>query len=279
MEITILVDNNTIIDKYLLGEPAFSALIEKDDKKILFDTGYSDAFIKNSITLGKDIFDVDYIVLSHSHPDHTWGLEAYLKILNEKNLINPMRKRIKLLVHPDIFRELTFMGRDVLGMNIKKDTLNRYFDIIETKNIKEIIPGVHFLGEIALENDFENKKAIGKKVIDGIEYDDYNKDDSAIAIETEKGTVILTGCSHPGVCNIVQKTKKELKNSPIIDIIGGLHLLDTKDEILEKTANYLKENQIKTISPCHCTDLKAKIYLSKYMTVNDVATGSSIQFK
>lgn len=279
MEITILVDNNTIIDKYLIGEPAFSALIEKDNKKILFDTGYSDAFIKNSITMEKDIFDVDYIVLSHSHPDHTWGLESYLKILNEKNLINPNRKKINLLVHPDIFRELTFMGSDVLGMNINKDTLKRYFNIIETKDTYQIVPGIHFLGEVPLLNEFENKNPIGKNILEGQEYDDYNKDDSAIAIETNEGTVILTGCSHSGICNIVQKTKSILKDRPVIDIIGGLHLLNTREEILKKTAEELKKHQIKTISPCHCTDLKAKIYLSNFMTVNDVATGSLIKFE
>ena len=57
--LTILVDNNTITDKYFLGEPALSILIETKDIKILFDTGYSDVFLKNAAQLGKDIKNID----------------------------------------------------------------------------------------------------------------------------------------------------------------------------------------------------------------------------
>lgn len=278
MNITILVDNNTIIDKYLLGEPGFCSFIEHNGKKILFDLGYSDVFIKNSITLGLDIFNIDYIVLSHSHPDHTWGMESYLKILNEKLLFNPDLKRAKLVVHPDIFRELTFNGRDNLGMNIGKCYLDKYFDIIETKEPIELFNGVTFLGEIPLKNDFENMKPIGKKTVNEKKCWDFNRDDSALVLHLEKGQVILTGCSHSGICNIVDRVNTLWNHSEILDIIGGFHLLDEDNLILEKTSKKLVSYGVKKVTPCHCTDLRAKIFLSNYMELKEIGTGSVLKY-
>ena len=74
MKLTVLVDNNTSNDRYLLGEPAFSVLLENEYQKTLFDCGFSDAFIKNAYKLGLDLSDVTEIILSHGHNDHTGGL-------------------------------------------------------------------------------------------------------------------------------------------------------------------------------------------------------------
>ncbi len=72
MRLTVLVDNNTFIDQYLLGEPAVSYYIEAENKKILFDVGYSDVFLQNAAKLGIDLTQLDMLVFSHGHLDHTW---------------------------------------------------------------------------------------------------------------------------------------------------------------------------------------------------------------
>ena len=76
MKLTVLVDNNTTIDRYFLGEPALSFLIEDGEARVLFDAGYSDAFVQNAAKLGVDLTRITQIVLSHGHDDHTRGLPA-----------------------------------------------------------------------------------------------------------------------------------------------------------------------------------------------------------
>ena len=74
MKLTILTDNTTRIDEYYLGEPGVSYYIEDGERKILFDTGYSDVYLQNAKKLGIDLKQVDTVVLSHGHNDHTRGL-------------------------------------------------------------------------------------------------------------------------------------------------------------------------------------------------------------
>ncbi|MBQ1439018.1 MAG: MBL fold metallo-hydrolase [Solobacterium sp.] len=79
MKLTVLTDNNTIIDRYYLGEPALSFYLEDGDRRILFDTGYSDVFLRNAEALGIDLHAITDIVLSHGHNDHTGGLRYLLE--------------------------------------------------------------------------------------------------------------------------------------------------------------------------------------------------------
>lgn len=86
MKLKVLVDNNTYIDRYYLGEPAVSYYIEDKDIKILFDTGYSDIFISNSKKMGIDLNNIDKIVISHGQDDHTKGLKYFFE--NKRDVTN-----------------------------------------------------------------------------------------------------------------------------------------------------------------------------------------------
>lgn len=114
MQLTVLVDNNTLIDRYLVGEPGVSYLIEHDGQKILFDTGYSDVFLQNAQTLQIDLTTIDSIVLSHGHNDHTWGLNHLTQHYDRLNF-TPERK-INLVCHPDALNPKYFDAKSI-GIN------------------------------------------------------------------------------------------------------------------------------------------------------------------
>ena len=136
----------------------------------------------------------------------------------------------------------------------------------------QISEKIIYLGEIPNLNDFENREIIGNYENKNELVDDYVKDDSAVVYKSSKGLFIITGCSHSGICNIIEYAKKVCKENRIYGVIGGFHLFNC-DERLYKTIDYFKENQLKEIYPCHCVSLKAKIEMGKKLDVREVGVG------
>src|SRR6056297_1582132 len=101
MKLSVLVDNNTLIDRYYIGEPGVSYFIETEQSRVLFDVGYSDAFLCNAHTLGIDLLSIDTLVLSHGHIDHTGGLDVLLKEYMEARFERNHDKVPRLVAHPD----------------------------------------------------------------------------------------------------------------------------------------------------------------------------------
>ena len=282
MELKVLVDNNTIIDRYYLGEPAVSYLISDGESKILFDVGYSDIFIQNARKMNESLLDVNYIVISHGHNDHTGGLVPLTKLYSEAkaekiNHINPI-----LVAHPDAFLYKEFEGDDI-GSMLDHKKISKHFNTRLVSEPLWITDNIVFLGEIERSNGFENIEPIGCCEQDNSKsakmVDDYVKDDSAIVYKSSEGLVIITGCSHAGICNIIEYAKKVCNDDRIIDVVGGFHLLDPSKVQAEGTLNYFKDLGLNTIHPCHCTSLKYKIELSKSTTVMDVGVGLHLNYK
>lgn len=273
MILKVLVDNNTLIDRYFLGEPGVSYYIEADGKKILFDLGYSDAFLINGQKLDVDFNALDYVVVSHSHLDHTWGLDPLMRRLTEQMLENKSPNRPTFVAHPMVFEAKSFTGLDEFGMLITQEKVWKYFNNGLSSAPLWITEHLVFLGEIPRVNDFEAQESIGKVLVNGSWIEDFNRDDSALCYRTDKGLVIITGCSHSGICNIVDYARQVCGEDRIVDIIGGFHLMDAAEGHMDQTARYLKSRGIQSMHPCHCTDLKAKIALSSYMEVKEVGSG------
>ncbi len=278
MKLKVLIDNNTLIDRYYIGEPGVSYYIEAEGLKVLFDLGYSDAFLSNGAKMGIDFLNLDAVVISHSHLDHTWGMEPLLKRFNEVLMEGKTYKRPRLIAHPDIFVPRSFNGMDEFGMNISSDKVFKYMDGNLSKEPVWITDNLVFLGEIPRLNGFESKDSIGKIVIDGVRKEDFSLDDSALCYKSEAGLTIITGCSHSGICNIMDYAKKVCEDDRIIDVIGGLHLQNPTETQLNGTIDYFLKLSIKSIHACHCTDLKSKIALSKVIEVQEVGVGLELKF-
>ncbi len=279
MELTVLVDNNTLIDRYFYGEPGVSYFIEDEGERILFDVGYSDVFIKNAQKMNIDLLNIDFLVLSHGHLDHTWGLVPLIKLYTEAIIEKINHKKPTIVAHPLTFLTKKINGLDEIGSIISEEKLSRHFNIKLSKDPVWLTEKLVFLGEMERKNDFEAKRSIGKTVKDNFENDDYLMDDSALVYKSSIGLVIITSCSHAGICNIVEYAKKICEEDNIIDIIGGFHLLNPSKEQLQGTLEYMKKVEPDEVHACHCTDLNSKIALSKVINLREVGVGLKLEYE
>jgi 7,8-dihydropterin-6-yl-methyl-4-(beta-D-ribofuranosyl)aminobenzene 5'-phosphate synthase len=278
MKLTVLIDNNTLIDRYFLAEPGVSYLIEDGGKKILFDVGYSDAFITNARKLSINLLDVDEVVLSHGHLDHTWGLEALVRLYSEATGEKLPVKKPRLVAHPLALSPKKSKRLAQLGTLLAKDKLSSFFQLELRRAPLYLTERLVFLGEIERTNNFEAQKPLGKVIEDGVEKDDFLVDDTALAYQSARGLIIITGCSHSGICNITEYARKVCSIQEVADIIGGFHLLNPPAAQLQGTLEYLKTLQPGAVHACHCTDLNSKIALAKVANIQEVGVGLSLEY-
>ena len=278
MKLTVLVDNNTLIDRYLRAEPGVSYFIEIDGKKILFDTGYSSIFLSNAAKMGINLLDIDFVVLSHAHLDHTWGLQHLIQHHADARFGNMARKRPTLLAHPLVFTPRTIPGLGQIGCLVSEKTARDYFNVRLSSEPFQIHPQLTFLGEIERVTAFESKVPIGKIQMAGSEQDDFVMDDSALVFQSAEGVVIITGCAHAGICNTVEYACRVSSENRIYDIIGGFHLLDPPESQLNGTVEYFKKRHPRTVHACHCTGLESKLALSQVVKIEEVGSGLTLTF-
>ncbi|MBR3756323.1 MAG: MBL fold metallo-hydrolase [Firmicutes bacterium] len=267
MKLTVLMDNNTYIDQYYLGEPAVSYYIEDGDVSLLMDCGYSDAFIRNAGAMNIDLSKLTHIVFSHGHDDHTGGL----KFLQDKfDLSN-----VEIVAHPDCFypreEDGTRFGAPYLAGEVA--------DFAKLKLVTEpvwLTEHLLYLGQIADRFDFEVRKPIGQRQTEEGWKDDYCYDDSALVYRSNEGLFIITGCSHSGICNIIEQAKLLTGQTKIAGVLGGFHLFDVDDR-LDTTIDYLQRCQIQDFYPCHCVSLKAKARMMEKLDVEEVGVGLKIE--
>jgi 7,8-dihydropterin-6-yl-methyl-4-(beta-D-ribofuranosyl)aminobenzene 5'-phosphate synthase len=277
MKIHVLIDNKTLTDLDFATEPALSLYIEHNGKSFLFDTGYSDTFIQNAEKMKIDLARLDYVVLSHGHYDHVWGLPKLAAYLAKASALNPVSQKPALVAHPYAIEPKRFKGA-LVGCDMDKSDIAKAFDLKLSKTPLWISDDVVFLGEIPKETDFEAQRPIGEACIEGAWTPDYVSDDSAMVIKLQDGLVIITGCSHAGICNMISYAKKITGEDRIVEIIGGLHLENPTPEQMNKTVSFMANTGAKRVHACHCTGLKAQIELSKAgVNVEDTGAGLVIE--
>jgi len=276
MKLTILVDNNTLIDNNLRGEPGLSIYIEDGEKKILFDAGYSDLFIENAQQLSINPLDVDFVVLSHGHLDHIWGLVPLVQLYSEAVFKGQRFKKPRLVTHPHTFAGKTYDDSTEIGSLLSRDRITAYFQTTLSKEPVCLTERMVFLGEIERTNDFEVKKPPGK--IRESDKDDFLIEDSAMAYKSSRGLVIITGCSHSGICNIVEYAMKVCGDDRVVDIVGGFHLLNPPRKQLRGTVEYMKALKPDSVHACHCTDINSKEALAKVVDLMHAGVGLRLEY-
>ena len=265
MKIRILADNTTFIDQYYLGEPALSLYIEEGERKILFDTGYSDVLIRNAEKMGIDLRKITDVVLSHGHNDHTGGL-VYLR---------DYVSHARLIAHPSCFEEKEDQGLPVGSPLSLEEVREMFEEVLLTEHPYAVTPSLTFLGEIPRIHSFEGKP-VGRHKVNGRWVPDLCIDDSALSYESEEGIFVISGCAHSGIANILDYAKK-LSGRKIRGVLGGFHLLKA-DEDARKTVEYLKKEGIAELYPCHCVSNTCRYLMFKEkLPVQDAGVGMEIE--
>ena len=259
MKLTVLTENTA--SAYFLAEHGLSYFIEFDNKKILFDTGATNIFLQNADKLNIKLEDIDLIALSHGHWDHGNGL----KFIENKPLI----------CHPNCFIKRYRKGeKKNIGLDLTQREIESKFSLITTKEPYYITENIIFLGEIPRLNDFESKSTLFVKENGE---DDFVNDDSALVLIKDGELIIVSACSHSGICNIVEYAKKVTGINRVKAVIGGFHL-KKQDNQTKKTIEYFKQNKVEKLLPSHCTKLPALTMFYEEFKIEHVKTGMIFNF-
>jgi 7,8-dihydropterin-6-yl-methyl-4-(beta-D-ribofuranosyl)aminobenzene 5'-phosphate synthase len=240
-----------------LAEFGWSVLIETDGQKILLDTGASISACLNARSMGIELNQVDKIVLSHSHFDHSGGLREVLLSMG--------RKAVDIIAHPhiwamrynrhedkDVFMGLPFQRQELENLGACFNLVTRPFKLSENAMTS---------GEIAMTTEFEDTSVpafggLSRYMIENSEIkEDTLLDDLAVIVNTEAGLVVVLGCAHRGIINTLYHARNITGVERIYAVIGGAHLISESSKRVEKTIAALKELDVQQMGLCHCTGL------------------------
>ena len=254
---TVLCENCVFRHAGAIAEHGWAVFIETDQGNFLFDTGQGRAIINNAQHFKKELSTIQGIIISHHHYDHTGGL---LRVLEKTGKIN-------VYAHPELFKNSYAIddGKEKnLGIPFRREILeSKGAQFKFNTDFREIVPHLMLSGEIPRLTEYEKgSKRFLLKTSEG-NIQDLLFDDQTLFINTEKGLIIILGCSHSGIINIINHIIERTGQTHIRTIIGGTHLGPTSEETKEKSIQALKKYDIEKIGVSHCTGLETSMQLFK----------------
>lgn len=283
MEIISLVENTKPKDRRdLCAERGLSLLIRMDGMQILFDTGIKDGFAQNAQALGIDLAAIDLAVLSHHHYDHGGGLKTFLEA-NRKAKIFLRTSRTEQFLFVDywgLVKRLIGLDASLFQQHPERFVFINHFT--------EITPNVFILTDIEKNHPVPR----GSKHLFAQEGHRRKRDDFShelmLVFWGERGLVLLSGCSHHGILNMIEATMTQFPGEPIRAVIGGFHLIDRakpetmagNPEDVEDLGRTLLGYPVDKVYTCHCTGLKAYDILKRVMgsRLEYFQTGQRLEF-
>jgi 7,8-dihydropterin-6-yl-methyl-4-(beta-D-ribofuranosyl)aminobenzene 5'-phosphate synthase len=251
----------------------FSVLIDYNGKKILFDAGNSaDKFEHNAKALGVDLKQVDIAVLSHRHADHASGFDYVLRAKPEVKAYLPADPALgapfqfRFAKEPaeqtaDLAAEQLYFGGKSQSYQYKPGSRFDHANVEYISVSKQIAPGIHLIfTRSELMGDFSAYPPAepGHPEL-------YGLPEISLALETSKGLVLVTGCSHSKVEEIVKAAKNQLKQNVEL-VVGGFHLFPYDANYISGIAHQLKDQLgVWRVAPAHCTgNLAFKLFRDLY---------------
>ncbi|AEH06320.1 MBL fold metallo-hydrolase [Methanothermococcus okinawensis] len=253
MEIKILVDD--IAYKRYFAQHGLSILVKTaDDKKILFDVGQSSYVLNKNLELMGEDDNFDSIVISHGHYDHTDGFTYFMDKYNKNK---KFEMDIPVYIHPDAFLDKYSDDKRYIGIDKNIKDFLRNYKHLKLVNEPYFEDNVIISGKVERTHPYEPE--IFYKRDDNNKFEvDYVNDDMFMIVDD----VVITGCSHSGIINVIEYAKKINKNK-IRGVIGGFHLVVSSNEYINKVYDYLKNSDLEFIMPIHCTGFNAMKVLSE----------------
>jgi 7,8-dihydropterin-6-yl-methyl-4-(beta-D-ribofuranosyl)aminobenzene 5'-phosphate synthase len=253
-KITVLCEN--LVGRLVgSGEHGFSAFIETESSNYLFDTGSGHSVVANSLVLNKDLRTIKKIFLSHGHYDHTGGLPEVLKL----------KRNVDVHAHPHLFLDrIAVLKEDdkeikrFVGIPYKKAYLEFLgANFVLSKDFFGVEKGIFLTGEVPRKTPFEKPDPRLFSEMDGKITQDIFLDDQSLILDTKKGLVVILGCAHSGMINILDHVIDKTGKEKFYAIMGGTHLDFLTPEQLEESIKSLKKMEIERIGISHCTGMRA----------------------
>ena len=260
----------------LIAEHGFCAAIKLEvngtEHRLLFDSGLNPlAASHNAEVVGFDLSDCELVISSHGHIDHAGGLLNIKRKINEEK--QKQKQKLPLILHEDAFKNRLVKFQDGRRISLpapnRADLIEAGYYLVEKQSPSLWIEDrILVTGEIPRTNDFEKGFPNHYSEIDGkMENDPLIKDDQAIVLNIkDKGLVVITGCAHAGIINIIKYAKELSGEDRIYGLIGGMHLTGGVFEpLIPRTIDELELLKPRFIIPCHCSGLKAVTEIAKNM--------------
>jgi 7,8-dihydropterin-6-yl-methyl-4-(beta-D-ribofuranosyl)aminobenzene 5'-phosphate synthase len=258
--ITISENSVFAVPRGMLGEWGLSVLLERDGRKVLLDTGGKIAAAHNGDLLGIAWNEIDAMVLSHGHYDHTGGLLDVLPRIG---------KRIRVIAHPDVFADKVAQYTPTstplyIGIPYKRAELEALgADFHLTSEPVWLSENVVTSGEVPMITDFESIDPGLCVRVNGDVVPDPLRDDQAIFVKTSRGLLVILGCAHRGIINTLHHARMVTGVETIHCVIGGTHLLRASELQMEMTVAMLREFGVERLGVSHCTGMPAAIRLAR----------------
>jgi 7,8-dihydropterin-6-yl-methyl-4-(beta-D-ribofuranosyl)aminobenzene 5'-phosphate synthase len=243
----------------------------------MFDYGLDSlGIIKNMELLNIDVGRIDAFGLSHGHFDHWSGLST---------ILGRACQGIHLYVGEEAFAR-RFSRRpgsdDLIDLGrLEKEAIERQgiAEIVEVREPLEAIPGCYLTGEIERVTDYEQGSPNLVIQKGGTFERDYFPGEQAVVCNVKgKGLVILSGCAHAGIVNIVKHAQKISGIEKVHAVIGGFHLVNAAPEIIGKTVSDIKAIAPDYIIPAHCTGFEAITHLATAMPEQFILNTSGTRY-
>ena len=257
-----VLSENTVDRDELIPEDGLSLFIETSDHKIMMDAGGSDTAIHNAKIMGVPIYEADMAVLSHDHFDHGLGFISYYEEARRIGAKLPMLYLSEQMIYERHFADYGPGGLTAAGSGLSVQELERmqvphryikgsvFYPFPEDKSIC-ILPSIE------KTCPFEQDTPFLKVLRDGSLSTDSFAHEMCLALTLEDGLLLMTGCAHNGIVNMIT-TAERLLGKPVIGVIGGTHLKGFDEERTDRTINWLNAKpELRMLAVCHCTGDKA----------------------